>query len=224
MRPAWASRQEVLRAYYDKEWGTPVVSDQEVFRALTLIIFQAGLFWGAVIARAEEFAGFFDDFDYRKIAEWGDEERTALLAEPRMISNAQKLRAVMANARVAAELEESGGLARLVWGFRPATTPVPQVAEDIPQEIPESAALSAALREAGFSFAGPRICFNLMQTIGVVDTNLVGAHRRGSSTLWNDDGTVARHLEIENSHPGLTETKQPPRPKETSSRACADGR
>ncbi|MCB1253142.1 MAG: DNA-3-methyladenine glycosylase I, partial [Austwickia sp.] len=48
----------------------------------------------------------------------------------------------------------------------------------------ESVALSAELHRRGFRFVGPTTMFALMEAVGIVDTHLVGSHRRGSSGVW----------------------------------------
>src|SRR5699024_4089170 len=60
---------------------------------------------------------------------------------------------------------------------------------DAPTTRPESAALAAALKRGGFRFVGPTTMFALMEALGVVDTHLLGSHRRGSSGVWAADGT-----------------------------------
>ena len=74
-----------------------------------------------------------------------------------------------------------GGLADLVWSFRPAATPRPVRHADIPTTSTESAALARALRAEGFAFVGPTTMYALMEAIGMVDTHLAGSHRRGTS-------------------------------------------
>ena len=76
------------------------------------------------------------------------------------------------------------GLAALVWSFQPDATPAPRTPEEVPASTPESTALSKALRRKGFAFVGPTTMFALMEAIGMVDTHLVGSHRRGSSGVW----------------------------------------
>ena len=56
----------------------------------------------------------------------------------------------------------------------------------MPTSSPESFALAKALKRHGFAFVGPTTMFALMEAVGVVDTHLVGSHRRGSSGVWVD--------------------------------------
>jgi len=48
----------------------------------------------------------------------------------------------------------------------------------------ESKALSKALLKRGFGFVGPTTMHALMEAVGIVDTHLVGCHRRGASGEW----------------------------------------
>ena len=55
---------------------------------------------------------------------------------------------------------------------------------EVPTDSPESKALSRELKRRGFTFVGPTTMFALMEAIGVVDTHLMGSHRRGTSGVW----------------------------------------
>ena len=62
---------------------------------------------------------------------------------------------------------------------------------EVPSSSPESLALSKELKRRGFAFVGPTTMFALMEAVGIVDTHLLGSHRRGASGLWHADGTRA---------------------------------
>jgi DNA-3-methyladenine glycosylase I len=55
---------------------------------------------------------------------------------------------------------------------------------EVPTETPESKALAKRLKAEGFRFVGPTTAYALMSAIGMVDTHLMGSHRRGCSGLW----------------------------------------
>jgi DNA-3-methyladenine glycosylase I len=101
-----------------------------------------------------------------------------------IVRNRAKITASITNARATLALREEGGLAEFVWSFQPAETPAPASFAEIPSTSPESIALSKALRKKGFAFVGPTTMFALMEAIGIIDTHLVGSHRRGSSGVW----------------------------------------
>ena len=81
-------------------------------------------------------------------------------------------------------LRDEGGLPALVWSFRPDRTPMPRAAAEVPTTSDESRALAKELKRRGFAFVGPTTAFALMEAVGIVDTHLVGSHRRGASGVW----------------------------------------
>jgi DNA-3-methyladenine glycosylase I len=183
-RPAWASADPLLREYYDTEWGMPVRDEQGIYERITLEAFQAGLSWATILRKRPAFRKAFHDFAPDVVAGYGERDVERLLADPGIVRNRRKIDAAITNARATVALRADGGLAELVWSFRPAETPAPRTPEDVPAKSPESTALSKALRQKGFAFVGPTTMFALMEAIGMIDTHLVGSHRRGSSGIW----------------------------------------
>ena len=47
-------------------------------------------------------------------------------------------------------------------------------------------ALANELKRRGFRFVGPTTIFALMEALGIVDTHVIGSHRRGSSGVWTE--------------------------------------
>lgn len=185
-RPAWAATTDLLRHYYDTEWGMPVRDEQGLFERLSLEAFQAGLSWELVLRKREGFRAAFAGFDPERVAEFGEGDVEKLLENPEIIRNRRKIEAVIRNARAVLELREDGGLIDLIWSHQPAENLAPETLADIPSRSPESEALSKALKKAGLTFVGPVMCFALMEAIGMVDTHLLGSHRRGTSGVWGE--------------------------------------
>lgn len=206
-RPAWASASDLLREYYDSEWGMPVHGETAVFERLALEGFQAGLSWATVLRKREAFRREFAGFEPEAVAAFTEADVERLMGCAEIIRNRQKIEATVSNAAAAIRLREKGGLERLVWSFQPEEGLAPRSLEEIPSQSAESRALSKALKKEGFRFVGPTTMFALMEAIGVVDTHLVGSHRRGSSGVWATaaDGTVSLA-------PG-TAARTPPREK-----------
>ncbi|WP_345218917.1 DNA-3-methyladenine glycosylase I [Georgenia halophila] len=188
-RPAWAATDALLREYYDSEWGMPVRGERAVFERLSLEAFQSGLSWAAVLRKRPAFRELFHDFDADAVAALTDDDVERLMQDARIIRNRRKIEATRTNARATIALREEGGLERLVWSYRPERTPRPRTPEDVPSRSEESVALSKELRRRGFAFVGPTTMYALMEAIGIIDTHLVGSHRRGASGLWHPDGT-----------------------------------
>jgi DNA-3-methyladenine glycosylase I len=183
-RPVWAATDPLLRAYYDSEWGMPVRDEQGVYERLTLEAFQSGLSWLTILRKRPAFREAFDGLAPDVVADYTEQDVERLMADARIVRNRAKISAAITNARATVGLRDRGGLAELVWSFQPAATPAPRSLAEVPSTSPESVALAKALRRAGFAFVGPTTMFALMEAIGVVDTHLVGSHRRGSSGVW----------------------------------------
>ena len=116
---------------------------------------------------------------------------TRLMADAGIVRNLRKIEATITNARATQALRATGGLVDLVWSFRPAVTPAPASYDEVPTTSPESKALAKALRAQGFAFVGPTTMFALMEAVGIVDTHLLGSHRRGRG-LIHEPGGAAR--------------------------------
>ncbi|PZE68258.1 DNA-3-methyladenine glycosylase I [Curtobacterium sp. MCBD17_021] len=185
-RPLWASADPMLRAYYDTEWGMPVRDERGVFERLSLEAFQSGLSWRTILAKRPAFRAAFADFDPDVVAGFGERDVARLLGDAGIVRNRAKIAATITNANATIALRADGGLADFVWSFRPDDTPRPRTAAEVPTTSPGSTALSKALRKRGFAFVGPTTMHALMEALGIVDTHLVGSHRRASSGVWPD--------------------------------------
>lgn len=183
-RPRWAASDPLLREYYDHEWGVPVRDENGLFERVTLEAFQSGLSWRTVLAKRPAFREVFHGFDPEAVAAMDERDVERLLGDARIIRNRRKIEATVTNARATVALREDGGLADLVWSFMPSSTPHPNRFADVPTTSDESRALSRELKRRGFVFVGPTTMYALMEAIGMVDTHLVGSHRRGTSGVW----------------------------------------
>ncbi len=196
-RPRWAATHDDLRTYYDTEWGMPVRDERGVFERLALEGFQSGLSWATILRRREGFRRAFAGFDIDTVAAFDESDVERLLTDTGIIRHRGKIEATIGNARAAQRLRSDGveggatDLAALVWSYRPARTPLPRTAAEVPTTSEESTALAKELKRRGFRFVGPTTMFALMEALGIVDTHLLGSHRRGTSGLWAEDGTPA---------------------------------
>jgi len=184
-RPAWAEQSDLLREYYDTEWGMPVRDERGVFERLSLEAFQSGLSWATVLRKRPAFRTAFAGFDPDTVASFDDADVDRLLGDAGIIRNRAKVLATIDNARAVVALRADGtDLAELVWSFQPAETPAPATPDDVPSSSEESIALSKELKARGFRWVGPTTMFALMEAIGIVDTHLLASHRRGTSGVW----------------------------------------
>ena len=184
-RPPWAASDPLLREYYDTEWGLPVRDEQGLYERISLEAFQAGLSWATILRKRPAFRAAFHDFHPETVAAFTEADVERLLQDPGIVRNRLKIRAAISNAQATIALRPDGGLVDFVWGFKPATTPMPRTLSETATTSPESIALSKGLRKRGFVFVGPTTMYALMEAIGMIDTHLVDSHRRGSSGIWS---------------------------------------
>ena len=184
VRPTWASHDELIRDYYDHEWGLPVHDEVGVFECLVLEGFQAGLSWRTVLAKRNAFRAAFRGFIPDHVAAFDNADIERILTEPGIIRNRRKIEAAITNARATVALRSDADpngpshLGDLVWSYRPQQDPRPRSQEEVPTQLPESQALAADLKGRGFRFVGPTTMLALMAAIGIVNTDIVGTHRR----------------------------------------------
>ena len=105
----WAGMNEANRRYHDTEWGVPVHDDRQMFEHLTLECLQCGLSWDLMLKKREIFRQCFENFEYDKIAAYGDADVGRILNTEGMIRSPRKIRAVINNARCVQKLREERG-------------------------------------------------------------------------------------------------------------------
>lgn len=179
-RCEWANKDELLRSYHDNEWGVALHDDRSLFELLILEGAQAGLGWSTILRKREGYQKAFDNFDARKIARYGSNDISRLLANPEIIRNKLKINAAVTNARALLQVqEEFGSFDRYIWQFvngRPLRNSWKNLAE-IPASSPQSAAMSKDLQKKGFKFVGPTICYAFMQAVGMVNDHVISCFR-----------------------------------------------
>ena len=95
--------------YHDAEYGFPLTGDDELFGRLLLEINQAGLSWLTILKKKDGFRRAYDGFSIERVAAYGEEDRTRLLADSGIIRNRLKVDAAIHNAKKLLELRNSHG-------------------------------------------------------------------------------------------------------------------
>ncbi|MCT1368638.1 DNA-3-methyladenine glycosylase I [Corynebacterium mucifaciens] len=181
-RPPWAAHDALLREYYDTEWGMPVTDEHGMFERVCLEGFQVGLSWRLILQKRDALREAFHGFEPKAVASMSIEH---LLDDASLIRNRRKLEAAVRNAQATLSLRDEGThLGEFVWSYQPSQTPCPRTMEEVPTRSPESEQLAKDLKKRGFTFVGPVTMYALMESTGIVDTNLVGTWRRGASGVW----------------------------------------
>jgi DNA-3-methyladenine glycosylase I len=173
----WGSGDPLYVAYHDEEWGRPVLDERGLLERLCLEGFQSGLSWLTILRKRDNFRAAFANFDPEQVARFGARDVKRLLGEAGIVRHRGKIEATIANARGTLALREQGTpLQELVWAHRPKRHRAPRGQRDWVSTTPESAALSKALKRAGFRFVGPTTVYAAMQACGIVNDHLVTCH------------------------------------------------
>jgi len=171
--------------YHDTEWGVPVHNDRTIFEFLTLEAAQAGLSWYTVLQKREAYKKAFAGFDPERVARYGNRQLQALLKNPGIIRNQQKILAAINNAKQFLEVrEEFGSFDHYIWRFvggKPIVHKI-KMLKDYPATSAESEALSKDLKRRGFKFVGSTICYAHMQATGMINDHAIDCFRRHEIT------------------------------------------
>jgi DNA-3-methyladenine glycosylase I len=178
----WCVGDDLYEAYHDTEWGVPVYDDDTLFEFLILETFQAGLSWITILRKRENFRKAFDDFDYKKIAEYSQKKIDSLLQDAGIIRNKLKINATVTNAQAFMEVQkEFGSFSNYIWAFtdgKPITNNWKDY-KQAPATTPLSDAISKDLKKRGFKFVGSTVIYAHMQATGMVNDHEVGCFRYG---------------------------------------------
>jgi DNA-3-methyladenine glycosylase I len=179
-RCAWVTHDPAYIAYHDEEWGVPVHDDRRLFEFLVLEGAQAGLSWLTILKKRPNYRRAMDNFDPVCVAQYGEDRIAMLMQNQGLVRNRRKIEATVTNARAFLQVQEAyGTFDRYLWQFvdgRPQQNHWPSAAE-VPAATPVSEAMSGDLRQRGFKFVGPVICYSLMQAVGMVNDHTVDCFR-----------------------------------------------
>lgn len=179
IRCGWCEKDDLYRKYHDEEWGKPVYDDDTIFEFLVLESFQAGLSWYTILNKRENFRKAFEDFNYRKIAEYNEDKIEELMQNAGIIRNRMKISATIGNAQKFLEIQkEFGTFSTYIWNFvggKPIVNQ-PKTLKEVPATSEISDALAKDLKIRGFKFLGSTVVYAHMQATGMVCDHLVDCH------------------------------------------------
>lgn len=180
-RCSWCLSSELYKKYHDQEWGKPVYDDETLFEFLILETFQAGLSWITILNKRENFRKAFDNFDYKKIANYNDDKILDLLQDAGIIRNKLKVYSAVTNAQnfIKAQ-EEFGSFSKYIWGFVNGKPIVnrPKKLSEVPATTILSDRISKDLKKRGFKFVGSTVVYAFMQATGIVDDHVIDCFLR----------------------------------------------
>ena len=179
-RCPWSGTDPDYVRYHDEEWGVPVHDDRLLFEFLILEGAQAGLSWLTILRKRAAYRAAFANFDAATVARFGARDVRRLLGDAGIVRNRLKIAATIANARAVLDVRERhGSLDAYLWSFvdgRPVQNRWSALRQ-VPAETDASRAMSEALRQQGFRFVGPTICYAFMQATGMVNDHLIDCFR-----------------------------------------------
>jgi DNA-3-methyladenine glycosylase I len=180
MRCGWAGSDPLYVAYHDEEWGVPVHDDRLLFEFLILEGAQAGLSWITILRKRAAYRAAFDRFDPAKVARYDARRVQGLLSNPAIVRNRAKVASAVTNARGFLKVQdEFGSFDAYVWRFTDGRVKhnAWRTLKQIPPTARESDAMSRDLKQRGFKFVGPTICYSHMQATGMVNDHIVSCFR-----------------------------------------------
>lgn len=179
-RCEWNLNDALLTRYHDEEWGEPLHDDRMLFEFLALDGMQAGLSWNMILRKRENFREAFDNFNIELVAGYSELKIQELLANPGIVRNKAKIRAIINNANRVLEIQkEFGSLDAYLWGFTGGVTIQNswQTLAEIPATSPNSDAMSKDMIARGFKFCGSTILYAFMQAAGMVNDHIASCFR-----------------------------------------------
>src|SRR3989338_6478102 len=181
IRCFWAGNDSLMVSYHDLEWGNPVHDDKKLFEFLVLEGAQAVLSWTTILKKRENYRKSFNNFDYKKIAKYTQEDVKGLLANEGIIRNKLKIHSAIRNAKAFIEIQkEYGSFDKYIWSFV-SNKPIKNNFKSL-KEIPACTGLSDRiskhLKKRGMNFVGSTIIYAFMQAVGMVNDHTMGCFRR----------------------------------------------
>jgi DNA-3-methyladenine glycosylase I len=175
-RCPWPGTEPIYLKYHDEEWGVPERDARALYEKLVLDGFQAGLSWITILKKRENFRRAFEGFVPEKVARFTPAKVEKLLGNAGIIRHRGKIEGAIKNARAYLEIDD---FSRWLWQFVAGETRVNKwrSIKQLPAESAESRAMSKELRDRGFAFVGPTICYAFMQAVGMVNDHLVTCFR-----------------------------------------------
>jgi len=166
--------------YHDEVWGKPEYRDREIFKAIVLDTFQAGLSWAIILNKRENFGRAFGNFSPLKVAKFGKRDVARLMKDEGVVRNRLKIESTITNAQKFLEVKkEFGTFSKYIWGFvdgKSITNKFKRMGQ-IPAKTELAEKISKDMKGRGFRFVGPTIVYAFMQGIGMANDHTTDCFR-----------------------------------------------
>lgn len=177
----WCDGNALQMNYHDNEWGIPVNTDSVHFEFLVLESMQSGLSWQTILMKRENFRVAFDQFDYKKIAEYDKAKIEELMNNDGIIRYRKKIESVIINATAFMKIQKDfGSFNQYIWQFTDNETIVNhyKASKEVPSKTELSDIISKDLKKRGFKFLGPVSIYSFLQAVGIVDDHIDSCFRK----------------------------------------------
>lgn len=174
-RCKWVNMKNKLYIdYHDKEWGVPEHDDKKLFELLVLETFEAGLSWECVLNKREDFRKAFDNFDYKKIAKYGEKKVEELIGNEKIIRNKLKINNTIRIAKIYMDIQkEFGSFDKYIWSFTDGKI-IKNKDDKFLTHSSLSDTISKDLNKHGMKFVGTVIIYSYLQAIGIINDHELG--------------------------------------------------
>lgn len=179
-RCGWCLCNEKMTRYHDEEWGVPLHDDRKQFEFLMMEVMQCGLNWNMMIQKREIFQNCFGQFDFDRVAEYGEEDVERIMAVEGMIRSPRKIWAVIHNARCFQEIrKEFGSFSRYLWDFSKEKTIlyIGHQKGRVPAKNGLSDRISGDLKKRGFKYMGSVTVYAHLQACGIINDHAASCFR-----------------------------------------------
>lgn len=170
MQSCTGCKKALYKKYRAATFGIPTHDDNELFKCLSLKIFQTGLNEQVIANKKAEIDNAFDHFHIQKVASYKEDKIQELLANENIIRYAPKIRAIIHNANQVLLIQKKHqSFANFLWHF---TRNEPLNYDSNPDSlIPPlqiATTISIALKNEGFKFVGPKTVLGFLHMIGII--------------------------------------------------------
>ncbi len=177
---SWSNSSKKYQIYHDNEWGLTEYNDKKLWEMFVLEGFQAGLSWITILNKRENFREAFDNFDPKKISNYGLIDIERLLKNKGIVRSRIKINATINNSKLYNQIfSKNGSFSDFLWYFvdgKPIINHVKSLS-DIQSQTELSIMISKEFKRLGFKFCGPTIMYAFMQAVGIVNDHITTCPR-----------------------------------------------
>lgn len=141
-------KDEIDNEYHNNIFGKKVLSDNDMFKAISLEIMQVGLSWHIILKKKKELEKAFFNFDIKKLSKLKEKDINKLLLNKEIIRHKGKIEAIINNAKCI----ENINFCEYIYSLKPDTK-----------------IILKELKKLGFKFIGEMTTKSFLESIGIIN-------------------------------------------------------